>query len=132
MPVHIGVELNHFFISAFWGMLIIVYYDLFRLLRQMIHHSTWMVAVEDILFWIAVGCMVLAVSYKYDQGQIRGYLILGMLCGAVFYNWGLSPYLRGMILFFYKKGKEVLKNVTKQSTIEKNKQKKEGNHEESR
>ena len=121
----------NFFISAFWGMLIIVYYDFFRLLRQMLRHSTWMIAVEDLLCWLAVGCMILAVSYKYDQGQIRGYLVLGMIIGALFYNWGLSPYLRGMILFLYKKGKEVLKNVTKQSTIEKNSRKKDGNHEKS-
>lgn len=129
MPSGIVQELQTFFLSAFWGMLIVVYYDFFRILRAMLNHSIWMVAVEDLVFALGTGCVILAVSYSYCQGQIRGYLLLGMACGAIFYNWGISPFFRGFILFFYRKVKEVLKKITKQSTMKHKDNAKEGNHE---
>lgn len=122
-------ELQTFFLSAFWGMLVVVFYDFFRLLRGMLNHSVWMVAVEDLVFALGTGCVILAVFYSYCQGQIRGYMLLGMAVGAVFYNWGISPFVRGIILFFYKKVKEVLKKTKKQSTIRHKDNAKEGNHE---
>lgn len=95
----------------------------------MLHHSIWMVAVEDLVFALGTGCVILAVSYSYCQGQIRGYLLLGMAFGAIFYNWGISPFFRGFILFFYRKAKEVLKKSTKQSTMKQKDETKEGDHE---
>jgi hypothetical protein len=128
MPSGMVLELQQFFVCAFWGMLSVVYYDFFRILRFMIHHSTWMVAVEDMLFSFGVGCLILAVSYSSFQGQLRGYLFAGMLCGAITYNYGISPFLRGMLLFYYRKMKEVLKKITKRSTMNRKDKVKEGSH----
>jgi hypothetical protein len=87
-----------------------------------------MVAAEDLLCSLGTAVMILGVAYNYCQGALRGYLFLGMLCGAVFYNWGISPFFREAILFFYRKMKEVLKNNTKQSTMKGKDKAKEGNH----
>ena len=129
MPEGMIGELQNFLISAFWGMLMIVYYDFFRIMRVMIRHTTLMVAIEDLVFALGTGCMILAVSYNYMQGQIRGYLLLGMVVGGIFYNFGISLFLRGFLLFFINKIKELLKKNRKQSTIECNHNAKEGNDE---
>ena len=118
-------ELQTFLISAFVGMLVVVYYDFFRILRSMVRHSTWMVAVEDLLFSLGTGCMILAVSYRYDQGRIRSYLLFGLIGGMLLYNVGISPFLRGIFLFFYKKITQGLKKVKKSDKIEQNKDTKE-------
>lgn len=129
MPAEMVQELQTFFISAFWGMLVVVYYDFFRILRGMKRHSTWMTAVEDILFCLGGGCLIIAVLYSYNQGQVRAFVLFGMGCGAVLYNWGISPYSCGLVLFAYKKVKLVLKKITKHSTIKQKRNAKEGKNE---
>ncbi len=130
MPVEIQQELQVFLISAFWGMLLVVYYDFFRFLRIVRKHAVWMIAMEDLLYGLACGCIVLAFSYRYMQGQVRIYVLLGMACGAGLYNWGISPYLCGGTRFLCEKVKIALKKVSKRSTIKgKNPDAKEGKNE---
>ncbi|MDE7367635.1 MAG: spore cortex biosynthesis protein YabQ [Lachnospiraceae bacterium] len=122
-------ELQTFFISAFWGMLVVVYYDFFRVIRGMKQHSTWMTAVEDILFCLGGGCLIVAVLYSYNQGQVRAFVLFGMGCGAALYNWGISPYSCGLVLFVYEKVKLALKKITKHSKINQKRNAKEGKDE---
>lgn len=129
MSTGMQAELQTFLISAFWGMLVIVYYDFFRIIRVIIPHKTWMVAVEDFVFCIGTGCIILGVSYCYLQGQIRGYLFLGMAVGAGLWYMGISPIYRKIIVFFYDKWKEVLKKVKKESTIKSNEKERKSSHE---
>ena len=130
MPVEIQQELQAFLISAFWGMLLVVYYDFFRILRILKKHAVWMVAVEDLLYGLACGCVILAFTYRYMQGQVRIYILLGMACGAGLYTWGISPYLCGAIRILCRKVKIALKKISKRSTIkDKNPDAKEGKNE---
>lgn len=129
MPAEMVQELQTFLISAFWGMLVIVYYDFFRILRGMKRHGIWMTAIEDILFCLGTACLVIAVLYSYNQGQVRAFVLLGMGCGAALYNWGISPYICGLVLFVYRKLKLALKKVIKHSTMEQKNHAKEGNNE---
>ncbi len=122
-------ELQTFFMSAFWGMLVVFYYDFFRIVRGIKRHSTWMVAVEDIIFWFGTGCLIVAVLYSYNQGQVRIFVLLGMLCGVLLYNWGISPFICGFVIFIGKKIKSLLKKVTKRSKIKGNNHAKEGKDE---
>lgn len=126
------MELQHFLISAFWGMLVVVYYDFFRLLRVMVHHTTLMVAIEDIVFSMGAGCMIFSVAYSYMQGQLRGYLLLGIILGGALYFFGISPFLRGFFACFYNKMKELLKKVKKQSKMKCNDKAKDGKDEQSK
>ena len=129
MPPGMIQELQTFLMSAFWGMLVVFYYDFFRLLRGMFRHSTWMVAVEDLVFCLGTGCLLVAVFYAYSQGQIRFYVLLGIGCGGCLYNWGISPFTCGMILFLWNKVKTVLKKAEEHSKIKGKNCAKEGNDE---
>lgn len=131
MPPEMMQELQTFLISAFWGMLVVFYYDFFRVLRGIKRHSVWMTAVEDIVFFLGVGCLLVAVFYTYNQGQVRFFVLLGLGCGVLLYNWGISPYSCGLVIFIYKKIKSLLKKITGHSTIKNKNDKdaKEGSHE---
>lgn len=129
MPVEMVQELQTFLISAFWGMIVVFYYDFFRILRGIKRHSSWMTAVEDIVFCLGAGCLIVAVLYSYNQGQVRAFVLLGMGCGIVLYNWGISPYSCGLVWFLSNKVKLILKKITKRSTIEGRKHAKEGKNE---
>ena len=126
MSPEIWQELQTFFITAFWGMLLVFYYDFFRILRSVIKHSVFMTAVEDILFGLGAGCLIFAVLYSYNQGEVRAFVLMGMGCGVLLYNWGISPFSCGMVLFLFQKVKSLLKKKTKNSTIKQRKDAKEG------
>lgn len=128
MPVEMVQELQTFLISAFWGMVIVFYYDFFRILRGVKRHSTWMTAVEDIVFCLGAGCLVVAVLYFYNQGQVRFFVLLGMGFGILLYNWGISPYSCGLVWFIVNKIKLILKKITRQSKIKSKNCAKEGKH----
>lgn len=129
MPVEMVQELQTFLISAFWGMVVVFYYDFFRTIRGMKRHSTWMIAVEDLIFCLGAGCLIVAVLYAYNQGQVRAFVLLGMGCGILLYNWGISPYSCGLVLLVFEKIKLVLKKITKHSTMKGKNSAKEGNDE---
>lgn len=128
MPVEMVQELQTFLISAFWGMVVVFYYDFFRILRGVKRHSTWMTAVEDIVFCLGAGCLIVAVLYFYNQGQVRFFVLLGLGVGILLYNWGISPYSCGLVWFIVNKIKLVLKKITRQSTIKDKNCAKEGKH----
>lgn len=108
----------------------IVYYDFFRILRILKKHAVWMIAVEDLVYCLGCGCLILAFSYKYMQGQVRFYVLAGMAVGAGLYNWGISPYLCGGVRLLCRKVKIALKKLSKRSTIKgKNLNAKEGKNE---
>lgn len=129
MPPGMIQELQIFLMSAFWGMLVVFYYDFFRILRGIKKHSTWMVAVEDLVFWLGTACMIIAVLYSYNRGQVRLFLLAGMGCGSLLYNWGISPFICGFVLFISKKLKTLLKNVIKHSKMKNSNYAKEGKDE---
>lgn len=81
------------------------------------------------MFCLGAGCLIVAVLYTYSQGAIRAFVLLGMSCGAILYNWGISPYTCGLIWYICKKMKLALKKITKHSTMKKKKHAKEGNDE---
>lgn len=107
----------------------VFYYDFFRIVRRWKRHSTWMIAVEDLVFCLGAGCMIIAVCYTYCQGQIRAFVLLGMGLGILLYNFGISPYICGVAFFVIGKVKLVLKKITKHSRMIRKNGEKEGNDE---
>ncbi len=122
-------ELQIFLISAFWGMLVVFYYDFFRIWRGIKVHRIWSVVVEDIVFCLGAACLIVAVLYTYNQGQVRAFVLLGMGCGAVLYNWGISPFICGSIWYIHRKLKLILKRMMKHSKMEQKKNEKDGKDE---
>lgn len=82
----IGLETRFFLVSLVWGILILMSYDMVRIVRNIISHKWIVVAFEDILFWIICAIFIFAMMYKMNNGIIRGFSIMGMTIGMLFYN----------------------------------------------
>ena len=67
------------------GIIMGVLYDLIRVLRKIINHPNWLVQLEDLLYWIACGCLAFIMIYWRNYGQIRGFVFLGIIIGTVLY-----------------------------------------------
>ncbi len=59
------------------------------------HHFHWMTALSDFLFWVIQGLVVFYVLLLVNEGQMRFYIILALLCGFATYKALFQkPFLR--------------------------------------
>lgn len=86
----IFVELQFFVISIFWGSLILIFYDALRIIRIIVKHSRFIIALQDIIYWILCGILIFQMMYKHNNGIIRAFSILGMLIGMIVYSYLFS------------------------------------------
>jgi spore cortex biosynthesis protein YabQ len=61
-------------------------YDLLRLLRGLIPHGDFLVNLEDLLYWLYAALVVFYMLYEKNDGQLRGYVFLGLVLGMALYG----------------------------------------------
>ena len=86
----ITVEVQFFLTSVLWGAAILFAYDGLRILRRIIVHNYFFIALEDLMFWVVSSVMIFAMMYRENNGIIRGFSIMGMGIGMVIYLYGFS------------------------------------------
>ena len=62
-----------------------VLYDILRLWRRLIHHNTFAVAVEDVLYWLVCGVLIFRMLYLENSGAVRGFAIVAVVLGMLLY-----------------------------------------------
>ena len=83
-------ELQFFGLAVLRGMLLLILYDMLRIVRRVIAHGVWAVAVEDLCYWMAAVVLVFQLIYQENDGALRGYA-LGV--GMAVYHWSVSSWL---------------------------------------
>lgn len=74
-----------FYIFALTGILLGVLFDIFRILRKSFKTSDLITYVEDIIFWVIAGFILFYTVYKFNNGEIRSYVLLGIAVGLSMY-----------------------------------------------
>ena len=82
-----------FFIFIINGILIGLLFDFFRILRRIIKTNDIITYIEDILFWILTGFIILYSIFVFNNGQLRLYMFLGIILGAFIYMLFISSYI---------------------------------------
>lgn len=85
------------------GALLLLAYDMLRIIRRLVPHKIWLVGMEDIIFWIGSGIALFAMLYQENSGYIRGFVIGGVLLGMLLYNLALSTWVVTGSVFLLKK-----------------------------
>lgn len=98
MNHEITVEIHFFLISILSGGIILLAYDLLRILRRLIKHGTFFLAFEDLIFWIVASIYIFSVIYRHNSGIIRGFSVMGMMIGIVLYHYLFKNYLVDIIV----------------------------------
>ncbi len=93
MNPSITVELQFFLISILWGGLLLVVYDVLRILRRLIPHDSFFIALEDFFFWVIASLFIFGMIYRVNDGVIRGFSALGVVLGGVLYHYSISDFL---------------------------------------
>ena len=74
-----------FYIFILTGILLGVLFDVFRILRKSFKTSDLITYIEDVVFWILAGFLLFYTVYKFNNGEIRSYVLLGIALGLTAY-----------------------------------------------
>lgn len=81
-----------FIIFAINGIIIGILFDIFRILRRSFKTTDIITYVQDILFWILTGIILLYSIFIFSNGEIRFYMFLGVFLGCLVYMLMFSKY----------------------------------------
>lgn len=84
MEISVYTQLVQTGIALALGAMAGLLYDLLRAFRRRIKLSI-IVAIADIVFWVIVGLALIVVGMVVGQGQVRIYMIICSIAGAVLY-----------------------------------------------
>lgn len=79
------IELYNFFIFIILGILISFIFDVFRSLRKKFKTCNFIIYIEDILFWLISGFLIVSAIFNFNAGELRAYLFIGILIGITIY-----------------------------------------------
>lgn len=74
-----------FCIFILTGILIGVLFDVFRILRKSFKTSDFITLIQDLIFWLLTSYLVGYTVFKFNNGEIRSYIFLGIAIGLTFY-----------------------------------------------
>ncbi len=79
-----------FLIFVLDGAIIGLIFDIFRILRKSFKTADFITVIEDIIFWLIAGFIVLYSIFVFNNGEIRFFMFLGVLLGVMLYMLILS------------------------------------------
>lgn len=89
----LGMEAAVFGQALLTGVVLGVYFDLYRILRRFFRFSYGMVLVQDLLFWLTGAVGVFFASVVVSGGRLRVFFVLTAMVG-----WGLYAATVGSLL----------------------------------
>lgn len=106
-------ELLLFFCSLWMGVFLLFGYDLLRIIRQLVHHSNFLIGLTDFLFWLGAAVYIFQGMYNKNQGIIRSYSILGIVLGMAAYHFYFSNAFVSICVKMIKFPLKIVKKIIK-------------------
>lgn len=92
MNEDIIAELYFLLHSLGLGVLIMILYDILRIIRKLVPHSVFVLALEDLIYWLLCAVCIFLMLYEENNGRIRWFAVAGVACGMLVYNGTISRY----------------------------------------
>lgn len=89
----IAEQTQIFIIFVIVGIIISFLFDIFRIFRKVYKFSNMLIYMQDILFWLLTGIIILQAIFKFNSGDIRIFLFLGIFVGVFNYISLFSIYV---------------------------------------
>ena len=102
-----------FLIFTLNGILIGFLFDIFRILRKSFKTSDIITYIQDIIFWILTGAIILFSMCKFCDGELRGFTIIGIILGTMIYMLTISTYIIKLSLTIINILKKILRTIIK-------------------
>lgn len=75
------------------GIIIGILFDFFRILRRAFKTSDLITYIEDLLFWILTGIIILYSIFIFNNGEVRLFIFLAIAIGVLVYILLFSTYV---------------------------------------
>lgn len=76
-------ELFIFLSAILSGAIVRLVYRCISCLRNVIHHTHWIVELEDLAYWVGTAIFLFVQIYYTSSGSVRWYFILGVGIGEI-------------------------------------------------
>lgn len=106
-------QLINFIYFIITGMVLGIIFDVFRILRKSFKTSDFVTNIEDILFGIITGAILLFTIFWFNNGELRFYLFLGIILGTIIYMLFISKYFIKINVAIIKFIKGIITLITK-------------------
>ena len=87
MSPHIGEEVLLLFMSIYGGLVLVLCYDLIRVIRRVFKASMLRVIIEDVIFWTVAAIFMFNIFLKYNYGRPRYFAIGAALGTMILFEW---------------------------------------------
>lgn len=100
-----------FLIFTINGIVIGLLFDIFRILRKSFKTSDTITYIQDILFWILTGFILLYSIFTFSNGEVRFYMLLGVFLGCLIYMLIFSKYFININIKIIIATKKIIKKI---------------------
>ncbi len=104
-------EFKLFIIFLLNGILMSFIFDIFRAFRKTFNIKDIIIYLQDIIFWIISGFIILYSVYTFSNGELRLYMLLGIILGSIIYLLLISKYFIKYFGFCLTKIKNILDKI---------------------
>ena len=99
-------QLTSFIYFILTGIVLGIIFDVFRIARRTIKTSDFITNLEDVLFGLIAGVIILITIFKFNNGELRLYIFIGLGIGIILNMLFISKYfikINVCIINFIKK-----------------------------
>jgi len=101
-------ETTVFLIFVVVGMLFSVIFDIFRAIRKIKKLKNTTIYMQDIIYFLIIGAILLAVIINYMNTELRIYLVLAIILGVVIYISTVGNLVMNIIVKIIKLSGEII------------------------
>ena len=117
-----------FVIFILYGFLAGIIFDIFRVVRKSFKTPNIVTYIQDIVFWIIIGITLLFTIFRFNDGELRSYIFIGIALGLTVYMLVFSKsfilisvkiieFVKKMFVMIVIKPINLLLNIIKKITI---------------
>jgi len=100
--INVAYQTITFFMSIVFGMAACLVYDVFRIVHKLFCKSWLSIFVLDILYWLIMAFATFSFLLLRCTGEVRAFVLLGILCGFIICRFTLSPIFMIVALKIFK------------------------------
>ena len=98
-------------VSIMTGMLLGSMWDAYRLLRHFIKLGPFGTAIGDLIYWLTSIYIGITLIFDISYGNVRFFILLGFMTGALLYFYGISRYILRLLIFIVDKILKIIKKT---------------------
>lgn len=102
------IQIINLLIFIVVGIVLGIIFDSFRIIRKSFKTPDFVTYIEDILFWIISGIILLFCIFTFNNGELRLYLFASIIVGNIIYMVTLSKYFIKVSTFILISIKKIL------------------------